>query len=310
MSRIFHFESASEIGHSVDAIFWSMTAICGSVLILVSLFILFFCIRYRRGSRADRTPAQLPQKSIEITWIVIPLLIFMGIFIWAGVVYFQMARPPQDALEVHVIGRQWMWKLQHSNGRREINELHVPLHKAVVLLMISQDVIHSFYVPAFRIKQDVVPGRYTRQWFVATKPGIYHLFCAEYCGTDHSKMIGKVIVLEPSEYARWLAAEPEPESLIAAGKGLFLSRGCAGCHTPGGTFRAPSLQGIYQKPVALTSGGTVVADEAYLRDSILLPNKDVVAGFEPIMPTFQGQLTEEEVLQLIAYLKSLKEQRY
>lgn len=297
--------SASEIGRSVDAIFWALTAVCGFVVLLLSALILYFCIRYRSGSQADRTLSGVSQTPIEIAWVVIPLLIFLVLFVWAGVVFFHMSRPPDDALEIHVVGKQWMWKIQHPDGRREINELHLPVGRPVVLLMISQDVIHSFYVPAFRTKQDVLPGRYSRSWFVPTKTGVYHLFCAEYCGTEHSRMVGKVHVLEPAAYAGWLAREAEPKSVVATGKRLFLSRGCAGCHTAGGTIRSPLLDGIFRKPVALANGTTVIADEAYLRDSILLPNQHVVAGYEPVMPTFQGQLTEEEVLQLVAYLKSL-----
>jgi cytochrome c oxidase subunit II len=301
--------SASDVGRSVDAIFWALTAICGFMVLLLAVLILYFCIRYRRGSQADRTLSGISQTPIEIAWVAIPLLIFLGLFVWAGVVFFQMSSPPNDALEIHVVGKQWMWKIQHPDGRREINELHLPVGRAVVLLMISQDVIHSFYVPAFRTKQDVLPGRYSRSWFVPTKTGVYHLFCAEYCGTEHSRMVGMVHVLEPAAYAGWLAQEAEPKSVVAAGKRLFLSRGCAGCHLPGGPIRSPLLEGIFRKPVALANGTTIIADERYLRDSILLPNEHVVAGYDPVMPTFQGQLAEEEVLQLIAYLKSLTTER-
>jgi cytochrome c oxidase subunit 2 len=297
--------SASEIGRSVDAIFWALTAVCGFVVLLLGVLILYFCIRYHRRSQAPRTLSGVSQTPIEIAWVAIPLLIFFGLFVWAGVVFFTMSRPPDDALEIHVVGKQWMWKIQHPEGRREINELHLPVGRPIVLLMISQDVIHSFYVPAFRTKQDVLPGRYSRSWFVPTKTGVYHLFCAEYCGTEHSRMIGKVYVLEPAEYAHWLAREPEPKSVVASGERLFLSRGCAGCHVAGGPIRSPLLEGIFRKPVALANGTTIIADERYLRDSILLPNEHVVAGYDPVMPTFQGQLAEEEVLQLIAYLKSL-----
>jgi cytochrome c oxidase subunit II len=297
--------SASQIGRSVDAIFWALTAICGFMVLLLGVLILYFCIRYREGSQADRTLFGISQTPIEIAWVAIPLLIFLGLFVWAGVVFFHMSRPPDGALEIHVVGKQWMWKIQHPDGRREINELHLPVGRPVVLLMISQDVIHSFYVPAFRTKQDVLPGRYSRSWFVPTKTGVYHLFCAEYCGTEHSRMVGKVHVLEPAEYASWLAREAEPKSVVASGERLFLSRGCAGCHVTGGPIRSPLLEGIFRKPVALANGTTIIADERYLRDSILVPNQDVVAGYDPVMPTFQGQLSEEEVLQLVAYLKSL-----
>jgi cytochrome c oxidase subunit II len=301
--------SASDVGRSVDAIFWALTAVCGFMVLLLGVLILYFCIRYHRRSQAPRTLSSVSQTPIEIAWVAIPLLIFLGLFVWAGVVFFHMSRPPDDALEIHVVGKQWMWKIQHPDGRREINELHLPVGRPVVLLMISQDVIHSFYVPAFRTKQDVLPGRYSRSWFVPTKTGVYHLFCAEYCGTEHSRMVGKVHVLEPAEYASWLAREAEPKSVVASGERLFLSRGCAGCHVAGGPIRSPLLEGIFRKPVALANGTTIIADERYLRDSILLPNEHVVAGYDPVMPTFQGQLAEEEVLQLIAYLKSLTVER-
>jgi cytochrome c oxidase subunit 2 len=301
--------SASDIGRSVDAIFWSLVGISGLIVLLVGALVVAFSILYRRGSRANRTPSGGSQNPIEIAWTVIPLIIFVGLFVWAGVLYYHMYRPPADALEIHVVGKQWMWKLQHPSGRAEINELHLPLNKPVSLVMISQDVIHSFFIPAFRIKHDVLPARYTRQWFTPTKPGIYHLFCAEYCGTDHSSMVGRVHVLEPSEYAKWLATGDTVESLVEAGRRLFLSRGCSGCHAVTSAIPAPLLDGIFGRPVGLSDGSTVIADDTYLRDSILLPNKQLVGGYEPVMPTFQGQLSEEEVMQLIAYLKSLKAYR-
>jgi cytochrome c oxidase subunit 2 len=299
------FRSASNFGSSVDAILWTLLGVCGLVTAAVAVLILFFCVRYRRGSPASREPARLSQMKIEITWTLAPLLIFFGLFVWAAVVYFQMARPPADALEIHVVAKQWMWKLQHPGGQREIDELHIPLGRPVALVMISQDVIHSFFVPAFRTKQDVLPGRYTREWFTPTKTGRYHLFCAEYCGTNHSAMTGWIDVMQPADYAAWLAAQPPAESVVASGRRLFTSLGCSGCHSAQSRIPAPLLEGLADKPVGLADGSTAVANDTYLRDSILLPNKQVVGGFQPVMPTFQGQLSEEEVMQLVAYIKSL-----
>jgi cytochrome c oxidase subunit 2 len=227
------------------------------------------------------------------------------IFVWAGWVYYRMSKPPANATEIQVVAKQWMWKAQHANGRREIDELHLVVGQPVKLLMTSQDVIHDFYVPAFRTKQDVLPGRYTAEWFTPTKVGLYHLFCAEYCGMNHSRMGGWIHVMEPEDYARWLAAGETSETLVATGARLFQSRGCAGCHSPNSAIHAPLLTNLYNHPVALSDGSVVTADEQYLHDSILLPNKQITAGYEPKMPTYQGQLGEEEVMALVAYLKSI-----
>ena len=218
-----------------------------------------------------------------------------------------MRRSPADALPVYVVGKQWMWKLQHRNGRREIDELHVPLGQPVRLVMTSQDVIHSFFVPAFRLKQDVVPGRYTSLWFTATRLGEFHLFCSEYCGTDHAAMLGRVVVMEPAAFARWLAAGPRVPGLAQQGFALFREHGCSGCHAAGSTVHAPSLDGLLGSHVHLQDGRTIVADENYVRDSILAPDKDIVAGFAPLMPSFAGQLSEEQIEALIAYLRSTGE---
>ncbi|RYF49116.1 MAG: cytochrome c oxidase subunit II [Cytophagaceae bacterium] len=302
-------ERASDIGRSVDFVFYALLVVCGLVAAGVCLAILFFCFRYRRGSPAARQRHHGTSWKLEAGWTSVTFLAFLGIFIWGGVVYFHMSQPPADAAEIHVIGKQWMWKTQHPNGRREINELHLLLGKPVKLIMTSQDVIHSYFIPAFRSKQDVLPGRYTVQWFTPTKPGTYHLFCAEYCGTDHSRMIGSVYVLEPAGYARWLAAQQPTESMAAAGARLFTARGCSGCHSPNAAVRAPLLTGIYNKPVALANGSVIIAGEQYMQDSILLPQKEITAGYEPVMPTYQGVLSEEEVMQLVAYLKSLTNEK-
>ncbi|MEA3212565.1 MAG: cytochrome c oxidase subunit [Chthoniobacter sp.] len=298
-------ERASDIARSVDAIFYALLVVCGLVTAGVGAAVLYFCVRYRAGSPAKRPAGDQTSVALEIVWTSATLLVFLGIFVWAAVVYFRMSRPPANASEIHVVARQWMWKAQHPNGRREINELHLLLNRPVKLLMTSQDVIHDFFVPAFRTKQDVLPSRYTVEWFTPTRPGKYHLFCAEYCGLDHSRMGGWIYVLEPADYARWLAEQQSGESMVAAGARLFQARGCSGCHAPNATVRAPLLNGIYKKPVALADGTVAIADDQYLHDSILLPMKQITAGYAPVMPTFQGQLGEEEVMELIAYLKAL-----
>jgi cytochrome c oxidase subunit 2 len=298
-------DRASDLAQEVDALFYGLLVLCGLVTIGVCAAVTLFCVRYRRGSPARRE-AHLKTLVYEITWSVIPLILFMVLFVWAGAVYFHMSKPPENATEIHVVGKQWMWKVQHSTGRREINEIHLLVNQPVKLLMTSQDVIHDVFVPAFRTKQDVLPGRYTVEWFTPTRPGHYHLFCAEYCGTDHSLMGGWVHVLNAADHAKWLGDNSTDESVVAAGSRLFQARGCAGCHGANATVHAPPLNGIYRHPVALSTGQTIIADEQYLHDSILLPKKDIVAGYpDNIMPTYQGQLGEEEVMQIISYIKAL-----
>ena len=243
-----------------------------------------------------------------MTWIVIPFILVMVMFGWGASLYFTAFSPPVDALEIFVVGKQWMWKVQHPEGRREIDELHVPLGYPVKLTITSQDVIHSFYIPAFRIKMDAVPGRYTSTWFEASRTGIFHLFCAEYCGTAHAGMGGRVVVMKPAEYEQWLRTGTPEETLAASGERLFQQLGCSGCHSSNSTVRAPLLDGVYGRPVPLQSGQVVLADESYIRDSILLPQKDVVAGYAPVMPPYQGRISEEELMQIIAYIRFLGEE--
>jgi cytochrome c oxidase subunit II len=296
--------SASTLGRKVDALFLAMLGITGLVALGVAACIVAFSIRYRRGSLADRSNSPLRVRWIEITWTAAPLAIFLAIFFWSNLVFSQFYQTPRNPLRVHVLAKQWMWKLEHENGRREIDELHVPLGQPVELVMTSQDVIHSFFVPAFRIKQDVLPGRYTSLWFTATRLGRFDLFCAEYCGTNHAGMHGGVTVMRPAEFAQWLASESEQSSPAARGFELYRRVGCSGCHEPTSTVHAPDLTGLYGRPVHLADGSTVIADETYLRDSILLPHKQVVAGFDPVMPSFQGQLDEDDLIALIAFIES------
>ncbi|MDQ2868686.1 MAG: cytochrome c oxidase subunit II [Verrucomicrobiota bacterium] len=310
MRRLLSFvflDQASNLAPEVDFIFFALVALCGAVTFLVMAFIIFFAIRYRRGSKASRAGKKLSSRRWETTWTIIPSLIFIGIFIWAAKAYFHMLTPPAGTTETYVVAKQWMWKIQHPDGRREINELHIPVGRTVKLVMTSEDVIHDFFVPAFRTKQDVVPGRYTTIWFTPTKPGKYHLFCSQYCGTNHSTMGGWIYVMEPGEHAKWLDGQPAPDSLVAAGERAFHMRGCSGCHEQNSQIRAPLLDGIYDKPVPLSDGSMVIADDQYLRDSILLPNKQISAGYQAIMPSFHGQISEEELNAIIAYLKSLKD---
>jgi cytochrome c oxidase subunit II len=299
-------EQASSLAPQVDGLYLFLIAITLVFSIGIALTLGFFAIRYKRRSADDRPGEIHGSLALELTWSLIPLAIVMVVFVWGAVVFFSQNRPPDDAIEVHVVGKRWMWKLQHVTGQREINELHVPLGRAVKLTLTSEDVIHSFFVPAFRMKKDAIPGRYTVAWFRATKTGSFHLFCAEYCGTEHSQMIGQIIVMEPEAYQTWLQGGPAPVSPVAAGQKLFAQYNCITCHRSDSQGRGPLLDDLAGSEVHLEGGETVVADESYLRESILNPTAKVVEGYQPIMPTFQGQVSEEGVLQLIAYIQSLK----
>jgi cytochrome c oxidase subunit 2 len=296
-------ERASSMAGQVDAIYIFLLVICGMVALLVFTCLLYFAARYRRraGVEAEQIDGSTP---LELTWSIIPLCVFMVFFAWGAVVFFKQRTPPRDATEVYVVAKQWMWKLEHAEGQREINELHVPVGRDVKLIMTSQDVIHSFFVPVFRMKQDVLPGRYTVAWFRATKPGTYHLFCAEYCGTQHSGMIGSIIVMEPAQYEAWMSGGPAGP-LSATGERIFAELGCSTCHRTDVQGRGPNLQGVFGRPVLLEDGRTVVADENYVRESILDPGAKIVNGFKPVMPTFQGLVSEEQLNALVAYVKSL-----
>ncbi len=287
----------------VDALYIFLLIVCGMMTLLVFAFVVFFAARFRHrpGVLAEQIEGSTP---LEITWSTIPFLVFMVIFAWGAVVYFQERTPPTDSTEVYVVAKQWMWKLEHAEGQREINELHVPVGRDVKLIMTSQDVIHSFFIPAFRIKQDVLPGRYTVEWFRATKPGVYHLFCAEYCGTQHSGMVGDIVVQEPAQYEAWMNGG-STGPLSATGAKVFSELGCATCHRNDTQGRGPNLQGVFGKPVQLEDGRTITADENYLRECILDPGAKRVKGFQPIMPTFRGLVSEEQVNALVAYIKSI-----
>jgi len=298
-------ERASSVARQVDLLYYFLTAVTLFFTVVIFSLVFYFAIRYRRRSPDERPRPIFGSLRLEIFWSGVPLIVSMVMFFWGAYLFYQIRVPPKDATQLFVVGKQWMWKIQHPEGQREINTLHVPVGRPIKLTMTSEDVIHSFYVPAFRVKMDVLPGRYTELWFTATKAGEYHLFCAEYCGTKHSGMIGRVVVMEPADYETWLNGAPAGETLEEGGARLFRQFNCHTCHEAGPTARGPSLHEILGKSVRLRSGETLTVDEGYLRESILQPSAKVVAGYEPVMPTYQGQISEEGILQLIAYIKSL-----
>jgi cytochrome c oxidase subunit II len=298
-------EQASTMAPRVDALLYFLLAVSIFFASLIFLTIVFFAVKYRRRTEDERPAPIEGEIWLEVVWSVIPLGLTLVMFVWGAIVYFDIYSPPNDALEISIVGRQWMWKAQHPDGQSEINELHVPLGQPVKLTMTSEDVIHDFFLPAFRVKQDVLPGRYTTLWFEPSKTGEYPLFCAEYCGTQHSGMIGRVVVLEPAEFQKWLSGGATGMSMADLGASLFQRFGCHTCHRAGGTPQGPSLTGLFGKTVKLESGATVIVDEDYIRESIVDPRAKIVAGYQPIMPTFKGLISEEGLLQLIAYIKSL-----
>ncbi len=296
---------ASTIAPDVDHLLFFLLAVSIFFTVLIFGAIFVFAIKYRRRSDGELPRAIHGSIPLEIVWSIIPLGLTMVMFTWGASLFFEESRPPDNAMSIYVVGKQWMWKLQHMGGQREINELHIPVGRPVRLTMTSEDVIHSFFVPAFRTKQDVLPGRYTTTWFTPTKTGKYHLFCAEYCGTNHSRMIGWVYVMKPQDYQAWLSGAAPMGSLAERGQKLFQDLACGNCHHPDGSGRCPTLVGLFDRNVQLSNGTVVKADEAYIRESILQPTAKIVAGYQPIMPTFQGLVTEEQVLQLVEYVKSL-----
>jgi cytochrome c oxidase subunit II len=297
-------EQASKGAAQVDYLYFFLLAVASFFSLLICAMIVYFAVRYRRNAVVDRSDPPTKNVPLELAWTVIPFVLTMVMFVWGAKLYFDEYRPPSDAIEISVVAKQWMWKLQHPQGKQEINELHLAVGRPVKLRMISEDVIHSFYVPNFRVKMDVLPGRYTSIWFQPTKPGIYHLFCAEYCGTSHSKMIGQIVVQEPAEFADWLRGATA-ESPAAQGRKLFEQFRCNQCHQNKTDSRCPPLEGLYGKKVVLQGGATVTADDDYLRESIVNPTAKIVAGYQPLMPSFKGQIGEEGILDIVAYLKTL-----
>lgn len=298
---------ASNFAAPIDRMFDAMLALCGAVALGVFVVMFWFCIKYRRGSDANREGRASTKLGLELTWTLVPFVLFVGMFAWSIDLWTLLRTPPADAMPIYVVGKQWMWKIQHANGRREIDMLHVPLGVPVRLIMTSQDVIHSFYVPDFRVKQDVVPGRYTALWFTATKLGEFPLQCSEYCGTDHAAMLGTVKVVSRADYQKWLKASTAMAP-AQQGRQLFVQMGCSGCHDPGSGIHAPDLHGLYGSTVQLADGGSARVDDRYLHDAIVLPATQRVAGYAPIMPSYQSRIGEEDILALITYVKSLGSQ--
>lgn len=297
--------AASEQSHSIDGLYWFLTIVSAVMTLLIFLCIIFFAWKFH--AKRNPVPTQIEGSTkLELTWSIAPFLVMLIFFAWGAQIFFAAQQPPKDAMEIFVTGKQWMWKVQYPGGGREIDELHVPVNTPVKLTMASEDVIHSFSIPAFRVRHDVVPGHYNSLWFTATKPGRYHLFCTEYCGNQHAGMIGWVTVMEQRDYANWVSGGGSQGTLAEQGQNLFQQFGCATCHLLDQQGRCPNLRGLYNKPVQLSDGRTVTADDAYIRESILDPNAKIAAGFEPnVMPVFKGQVTEENVIQLIGYIKSL-----
>jgi cytochrome c oxidase subunit 2 len=299
--------NASSIATEMDLLYLFITAVSAFFVVLVAALVVFFALKYRRRHPDDVGADIHGSLVLELTWTVIPLVLSLVMFVWGADLFFRLARPPQDSMDIFVIGKQWMWKVQHPSGVREINEMHVPTGRNVRIFLGSEDVLHDYSIPAFRVKMDAVPGKITTLWFNATKPGTYHLFCAEFCGTKHSGMVGSVIAMTPQDYEAWLAGGASG-SALNTGEKLFNdpAYACVTCHKLDATGRGPTLYGLFGSTVALTGGGKVVADENYLRESIMNPTAKVVDGYLPIMPSFQGTINEENLMQLIAYIKTLK----
>ena len=298
-------EQASTQAAQVDGLYFFLVAVTAFFSLLIAAVLIITAIYHRRRHEDEVGAVIHGSLALELLWTIIPFIITMVMFGWGAKVFFDAYRPPKGAMEIYIVGKQWMWKAQHMDGMREINELHVPVGRPVKLTMGSEDVLHSFYIPAFRVKADVIPGRYNDLWFTATKPGKYHLFCAEYCGTKHSGMIGWVYVMEPADFQAWLGGGSPAQTPAAAGEKLFTDLVCISCHRDDAQARGPQLKGLFGHTVQLQGGGTAVADEAYIRESIVNPQAKIVNGFLPIMPTFQGMVSEEQLLQLVAYVRSL-----
>lgn len=297
--------SASTTAARVDDIYFVLLAFSAFILAIVFLPMVYFLFKFRRGHRACRKPLEMPTNRIEVTWTIVPTIIAMGFFAWGADVYFYQEVPPAHAMQLNVIGKQWMWKIQHQEGNREINEIHVPVDQAVKLTLASEDVIHSLFIPAFRVKQDVVPGRFLTEWFKTTRIGAYHFYCSEYCGANHSEMQGTVYVMSPTAYEKWLARGGPRDTLAQSGETLFRQLGCSGCHVNSQIVHAPPLAGLYGQLVPLSDGTFARVDDEYIHDHILFPSVRAPAGYAPVMPSFEGRVNEEQILELVAYIKSL-----
>jgi cytochrome c oxidase subunit 2 len=302
-------ERASTIAGEVDALYFFLVGLSVVMSVLIATLVVGFAIAFHRRHEDEVGAEVHGGLMLELAWTVVPFVIAMVIFFWGAKVYFVMASPPRETLNIYVVGKQWMWKIQHTTGQREINELHVPVGRPVKLVMTSEDVIHNFSIPAMRVKADVIPGRFVQIWFEPTRPGTYQIFCAEYCGTQHSGMIGQVVVMEATAYQTWLSGGAAEGSLASTGEKLFTDLACNTCHRPDSRGRGPVLQNVFGHPVQLNDGTVVNADENYLRESILTPAARLTAGYQPVMPAFQGLVSEEQLLALIEYIKSLSTPR-
>ena len=301
---------ASASAAEVDTLFAALLGLSFAVLGLVFFLLIAFSIRYHQGSGRDRAQPLKKSWRFESAWTVATLLGFLGLFVWGADLYVRELKAEPGAMTISVIAKQWMWKIEHPAGQREINELHLPVGRPVQLRMTSEDVIHDFGLPAFRLKHDVLPGRYETLSFTPDKIGTYQLYCNQFCGIDHSAMVGRVIVMSQPDYEKWLASTGATESLVAQGSRLFVQYGCSGCHRAGGrggngTVRAPPLDGVYGGPVPLSDGTTVTADDRYIHDSIVMPQRQIVASYAPVMPSFAGTIGEEDLVKLVAYIRSL-----
>lgn len=297
--------SASAAARGTDALYLALVGFSTLMAVIFMALIVIFSYRYRRNAKVNRAGAPSSARGLEAAWTIAPLVVFLALFAWSARQYALQSQAPRDATRVFVVAKQWMWTVEHPNGRREINELHIPVDTPIKLIMTSQDVIHSFFVPAFRNKRDVVPGRYSTIWFRADRPGEYLLLCAEYCGTDHSEMKGRVVAMAPQDYARWMEEGAPHPGLAERGFALFRRHGCMGCHAAASSVHAPELSGLLGRRVHLSDGRNIVADETYVRDSIMEPQRAIVAGYDAIMPSFKNQLNEEEITAIIEYIRSL-----
>jgi len=296
---------ASTIAPYMDALYFFLLLITVVGMTLVGALVLGFSLRYRRERNPVATQVE-GSTLLEATWTIIPLALFLVCFVWGALLYFRIYNPPANSMNIYIVGKQWMWKAEHPGGQHEINSLHVPTGRPVQLTMISQDVFHSYSIPEFRVKREVIPGRYTTVWFNATDPGTYHLFCTQYCGTAHSAMIGDVVAMTPEDYEKWAQQSTSGMSLAQNGERLFASMGCNACHNGTAAARGPNLAGVFGSKLTLTSGSEVLVNEAYLRDAILNPSQHVTQGFAPIMPTYQGQISEDGLIDIVEYLKTLQ----
>ena len=295
---------ASKIAPQMDALYFFIVLVSLVGLTIVVLLVTSFSILYSK--KRHPVAVQIEGSTLlEATWTIIPLGLFLVMFVWGALIYFRVYTPPANAMNIYVVGKQWMWKAEHPGGQHEINALHVPINRPIQLTLISQDVFHSFSIPAFRVKREAIPGRYTSVWFEATTPGTYHLFCTQYCGTEHSHMIGEVVVLTPDDYKKWLASSTSGASLAQNGERLFASLSCTACHNTRPDARGPNLANVYGAKLRLANGQTVTADDAYLREAILSPSQHITQGYAPIMPTYQGQISEDGVIALVEYIKNL-----